>query len=108
MVFGGGGSESAKIGRDESPAVRHAIELPPPHVRAQRECVDEDERPALAGFEVAHRPATHGRVVFLNHGGNHNLTEGLRPSDSPTGSLAGAPTPRSARQAHSLPLVRAV
>ena len=36
------------------------------------------------------------------------LTEGLRPSDSPTGSLAGAPTPRSARQAHSLPLVRAI
>ncbi len=28
------------------------------------------------------------------------LSEGLRPSDSPTGSLAGAPSPRAARQAH--------
>ena len=36
------------------------------------------------------------------------FSEGLRPSDSPTGSLAGAPSPRAARQAHSLPLVRAV
>ncbi len=28
--------------------------------------------------------------------------QGLRPSDSPTGSLAGTPAPRAARQAHSL------
>ena len=41
-------------------------------------------------------------------GRGHNPSEGLRPSDSPTGSLAGAPTPRAARQAHSLPLVRGV
>jgi hypothetical protein len=34
--------------------------------------------------------------------------EGLRPSDSPTGSLAGAPRPAPLTRAHSLALVRAV
>ena len=33
---------------------------------------------------------------------------GFAPRSPPTGSLAGAPTPRAARQAHSLPLVRAI
>src|SRR5687767_3856297 len=34
------------------------------------------------------------------------ISEGLRPSDSPTCSLAGTPAPRSVRVAPSLPLVR--
>ncbi len=46
------------------------------------------------------------RAMVRRATGASSFSDGLRPSDSPTGSLAGAPTPRAARQAHSLPLVR--
>ena len=41
-----------------------------------------------------------GRHALFFHPG------GFAPRSPPTGSLAGTPTPRAARQAHSLPLVR--
>ena len=88
--------------------------------RATRAAASKSERLAALfalGAGAAHELATPLSTISTAAGeleramvrratGPSSFSDGLRPSDSPTGSLAGAPTPRAARQAHSLPLVR--
>ena len=69
-------------------------------------CIRDEYTGAPARPAHAHG---HNRVAICLNEGRHRPRHGdFVPPDPLTRSLAGTPTPRSARVAHSLPLVRAV
>ena len=61
------GTKPDQIRSDEAPSFGHPFELGPPHVGAEREGMQQHNRPAAAGIEVAPRSSASGDARLADH-----------------------------------------